>query len=716
MTHRTTPRRIPRSRPPAMLAVGALLISPVMFFVDEGDRQTPAETRGPQIEKVRSFVAENTPAPVDLTQPPERTEPLQGDDAVDALGIGGIVSIADQSGQPPVAILDAVRNDPGAHVDPHGQLFFADPVEDGDAPDGHHDHDVSYLLDGDQLEAQNLTVTGGLELTTYSTDLDVFTLSSRPSATRKIYLDFTGDTYSGWGWTGVNNNQPVVVAPFSLDSDPTTFNATERQRIHSIWQHVAEDYAPFDIDVTTIDPGRAGLDRASASDQHYGIQAIITPTNWYRTVTGQNVCGVAYVGTFGGGEIFNPPVYAFTNCSTSSKRLGEVVSHETGHSFGLLHHGTTSSEYYRGHGDWAPIMGIGYDRYYSQWSHGEYNNARRPGQDDIGMIAGHTGFAGDDHGTTAETATIKTAGTNVAGLIGHRHDVDVFAVTLDQPGELTAAVAPTGQPSNLVAAAELYDSNGTLVASMTPDRAVGWTLTTSLDLDPDTYTIHVTGTHWLTPATGFSDYGSLGTYNVSTTFTPAPEPEPTPDPDPEPPPTTEPPTTEPPPTTTEPPAEPGDDPVGDQPQDDPPTTEPPTTEPPTTEPPAPPTTDPAPRPDSPYQYAPSTNDLNRDLGMPHVNLVSANATSVTIEFVNPAHWLAAFEVRVDGKSVGRRAHPVIEGDIRYPSITVTGVEQGAEPQRFTMTFAAGDRVEVRLALGAERGFDFWWEPFHVTAG
>ena len=44
----------------------------------------------------------------------------------------------------------------------------------------------------------------------------------------------------------------------SLDGDLGTFNDTEREQIQSIWQRVAEDYAPFDVDVTTQDPGRRG--------------------------------------------------------------------------------------------------------------------------------------------------------------------------------------------------------------------------------------------------------------------------------------------------------------------------------------------------------------------------------------------------------------------------------------------------------------------------
>jgi len=38
---------------------------------------------------------------------------------------------------------------------------------------------------------------------------------------------------------------------FSLDSDLTTFSAAEQTVIQQVWRRVSEDYAPFNVDVTT---------------------------------------------------------------------------------------------------------------------------------------------------------------------------------------------------------------------------------------------------------------------------------------------------------------------------------------------------------------------------------------------------------------------------------------------------------------------------------
>jgi hypothetical protein len=53
------------------------------------------------------------------------------------------------------------------------------------------------------------------------------------------------------------------------------------------------------------------------------------------------------------------------------KDIADVISHEVGHNFGLMHDGTASDEYYGGHRAWAPIMGAGFGHPIVQWSRGE---------------------------------------------------------------------------------------------------------------------------------------------------------------------------------------------------------------------------------------------------------------------------------------------------------------------------------------------------------
>jgi hypothetical protein len=113
---------------------------------------------------------------------------------------------------------------------------------------------------------------------------------------------------------------------------------------------------------------------------------------------------------------------------------------------------------------------------------------------------------------------------------------------------------------------------------------------------------------------------------------------------------------------------------------------------------------------------PSTNDANRAAGLPHVNLVSTGPGTVTLEFVNPTDTLAFFEYRIDGQTVGSEPHPVVTGDVIHPGVCVDGrIPPACSAGPVVRTFEADSVVEVRLALGDERDWDFDWTPFAVGA-
>ena len=115
----------------------------------------------------------------------------------------------------------------------------------------------------------------------------------------------------------------------------------------------------------------------------------------------------------------------------------------------------------------------------------------------------------------------------------------------------------------------------------------------------------------------------------------------------------------------------------------------------------------------------STNDLNYLMMAPgHSGQVapfvlfdSATPTSVTLEFNNGAAGLAYFEFRIDGVDTGASNHliPGLAG--------LDTIHQGLAVQSGTLgllrTFNATDMVEVRLALGGERDWDFNWTAFDV---
>ncbi len=114
---------------------------------------------------------------------------------------------------------------------------------------------------------------------------------------------------------------------------------------------------------------------------------------------------------------------------------------------------------------------------------------------------------------------------------------------------------------------------------------------------------------------------------------------------------------------------------------------------------------------------PSTNDANRAAGHPHVNQVSNGPGTVTLEFVNTTNSLAYFEYRIDGVEVGTTPHPVVTGDVIHPGVCVDGrstIATGCTRGPMVRTLAANTTVEVRLALGGERDWDFDWTTFSVV--
>jgi hypothetical protein len=119
--------------------------------------------------------------------------------------------------------------------------------------------------------------------------------------------------------------------------------------------------------------------------------------------------------------------------------------------------------------------------------------------------------------------------------------------------------------------------------------------------------------------------------------------------------------------------------------------------------------------------APSTNELNEakmapgreGQDAPYVQFEEVGLLEVTLEFVNNTNSLAFFEYRIDGQTVGTTPHPVVVGDVIHPGVSVDG--RGIdEPVTTLRTFQANETVEIRLALGGERDFDFDWTTFYVA--
>ncbi len=350
-----------------------------------------------------------------------------------------------------------------------------------------------------------------------------FLLHSRPGAAKVIYLDFTGNVTTGTSWNSTYAAGADITTPaFDTDGSPTTFSASEQAVIQEVWKRISEDYAPWDIDVTTADPGLEAIRRTSASDTSYGVRCVIggSSTQWL----GAGAGGVAYIGSFGKSittttTANDVPAFVFpVELSNNAKYISEAVSHEIGHTLGLYHSSQTNgNEYYAGHADWAPIMGVGYYSNIVQWTKGDYPLANNT-QDQISLITQRVPRLTDEHGNAATTASAVAGATLVAGgVISDRSDADWFKITAGQ-GTVNVSGLAASPSANLKLSLSLVDEAGNVLATGTSS---GMNSNLSVPVLGGNYYIVADGVGTGDALTGYTDYSSIGRFSLSGSWTAA---------------------------------------------------------------------------------------------------------------------------------------------------------------------------------------------------
>ncbi len=332
-------------------------------------------------------------------------------------------------------------------------------------------------------------------------------LSSNPGASAKIYLDFNGHTTTGTYWNSYYNGGLAIVTPaYSVDADTSTFSTTEINNITEIWKRVAEDYAPFNVDVTTVDPGNL----SSANNIRVAIGG--SWQDWYEESGGAG--GVAFLSSWQWAS--DTPTFVFEENlgNGDPKYTAEAVSHEVGHTLGLYHQSTYSGttkieEYNSGGNGWAPIMGVGYYQALTTWHNGQNSEGYNIYQDDMAVIAsssnGFGGYRVDDRGNSnafASPLTINGSNASGSGIIETTSDLDVFSFT-SGAGTVNLSINAADVGANLDIVAELRDASNNLLASSNDPFSLNAALTAVVT--SGTYFLHV-------KSSGI--YGRVGQYSI----------------------------------------------------------------------------------------------------------------------------------------------------------------------------------------------------------
>lgn len=451
--------------------------------------------------------------------------------------------------------------------------------------DGWHFHEITHdndyaivaqsaYVDLSGFNAAHLTKKG---------DHSIPHLNSYPGATYALFLDFDGfelpeDTRL---WKTIVNDEgeiefrPRSTAPshpvFSLDDDPA-FSATEISTIASVWESVAEDYAPFDINVTTVDPGQEAFDNGTALRAAIGGGTSGSGTSHNSKLRHLDGTRINFKHAYHHKFV---SVYADsirngvgnTNGDGDTIQLvsflANTIAHESGHAMGLDHQVIVKpgSQYGQGysHGDddggyskWTPIMGSNTAADRTKWNTGPTNQfvfdtddmrwvavQNESGdfvledQNAMSVLAQTLGHRADDHGSTLYSATvINTPGLSVneiatAGIIESLNDKDWFSFTTSGGTVSLNVNVPEFGVGNLDVAARLYHVptgySGTMeevaIDTYIDDEATSLKSRTDLEAS---ITTELPAGRYVLEVFSHGAHGDVGQYTISGSIPPSP--------------------------------------------------------------------------------------------------------------------------------------------------------------------------------------------------
>jgi hypothetical protein len=386
-----------------------------------------------------------------------------------------------------------LKNDKYAHIS-NKRIFFKCPVSNQKIKSATFDDTYNDFIGGSLFP-----------------ESETYKLHSRPNSNNRIYLDFRGGTLSNTWWNlDYNNNVKYPVLTYSQFNIGTV--SQNNLRIQKIWKGVAEDFAPFDVDITT-DPTTP-----------YNIRCIITNNTSMEIFNDGDYGGVAFLSVW---NLYQgaKDCWCFANNSLYLQSAIQTISHEVGHTLGLQHQGTNTQDYYEGFGDWGPIMGASFNYFMSQWAYvpsGQTytgtNTQPSRNQNDLAIINQNLPYVTDDYPNTIQLATNTTAITSNSksiyyGNISKNTDIDFFKIQSGS-GNITIIGQSSVINPNLNLELSLYDQNYNKILSGTKNN-LNSTITYRVPSN-EIYYIKVDGIG----STYYTDYGSMGRYKLTFNLNP----------------------------------------------------------------------------------------------------------------------------------------------------------------------------------------------------
>ena len=339
---------------------------------------------------------------------------------------------------------------------------FSDPSFWG-TDNEYYDSDLSSIDMAENLENDILndyndalkTLQAGGSITSGGDDTtspDITPSATAMAGDYTLFLDFDGGTvYSRGGdfWLG----STMITVP-AYDLSKYGWTGQEQQSIDYISQFVTEDYAAYNINVTTVEPTYG----------EYTTIYVGGTNDWFRP--NSSVIGVATydVGNWDAsnyGFAFSDELSIYNSYSNGqminfSEYLANLVSHEAAHTFGLNHVSDTAALM----NPYLPISP----------RTNMFGSATIPGtqtvQDSEQLLAVNLGYesSSDDFGDTIYQAGSVDIGDTINGLLERRNDTDAFTFTATATGTLTAQLTTTAY-GNLDSYLSIYrNSDNSMIA------------------------------------------------------------------------------------------------------------------------------------------------------------------------------------------------------------------------------------------------------------